>query len=76
VAPSADAVNAGTYALARPLYIYVSKQALASNSALKAFVDYYLSDAGIKSVTDVKYIALPSAELEQSRSTWQSESAA
>lgn len=76
VAPSAATVNDGTYPLGRTLYIYVSKEALASSPALKAFVDYYLSEAGIKAVTDVKYIALPSAELQQSRSTWQSATAA
>lgn len=76
VAPGPDTVNAGTYPLARTLYIYVNKDKLASNATLKGFVDYYLSDAGIKAVTDVKYIALPSAELAASRSTWKSDSGA
>jgi phosphate transport system substrate-binding protein len=76
VAPGVDTVNDGTYPLGRTLYIYVSKEKLAGNAALKAFVDYYLSDVGIKSVTDVQYIALPSADLATSRSTWSTESAA
>jgi phosphate transport system substrate-binding protein len=76
VAPGADTVNDGTYPLGRTLYLYVSKEKLAGNAALKAFVDYYMSDAGIKSVTDVQYIALPSADLATSRSTWSKESAA
>ena len=70
VAPSAATVIDGTYPLSRTLYIYVNADKLATSAALKAFVDYYLSDAGIKAVTDVNYIALPSAELAQSRSTW------
>ena len=74
--PSADAVNAGTYGLARTLYIYVSKQALASNPVLTSFVSFYLSDAGIKAVTDVQYIALPTKDLESSRASWQSEATA
>lgn len=76
VAPGVDTVNAGTYPLGRTLYIYVSKEKLASNPALKAFVDFYLSDAGISAVTDVQYIALPAADLEASRSTWNAASAA
>ncbi len=76
VAPSAATVNDATYPLGRTLYIYVSKEKLAGNAALKAFVDYYLSDAGIKAVTDVQAIALPAADLATSRSTWSTESAA
>ncbi len=72
VAPGADTVNAGTYPLSRTLYIYPNTDKAAASPALTAFVDYYLSDAGIKAVTDVNYIALPSAELETSRSTWSS----
>ncbi len=71
VAPGAATVNAGTYPLARTLYIYVNTDKMASSPALKAFVDFYLSDAGIKAVTDVNYIALPSGELQASRITWQ-----
>jgi phosphate transport system substrate-binding protein len=71
VAPSAASVNDGSYPLGRTLYIYVNTDKLASSPALKAFVDYYMSDEGIKSVTDVQYIALPDQELQSSRSTWQ-----
>jgi phosphate transport system substrate-binding protein len=74
-APGADSVNDGSYPLARTLYLYVSKEKLASNPALKAFVDFYLSDQGIQAVTDVQYIALPSPELAQSRSTWKADTA-
>lgn len=76
VEPSAAAVNDGTYPLGRTLYLYVNKEKLASNPALKPFVDYYLSEEGIKAVTDVQYIALPTADLEASRSTWSTESGA
>ena len=71
VAPSAAAVNDGTYPLGRTLYIYVNTDKLASNPALKPFVDYYLSDEGISAVTQVQYIAIPTEELQTSRSTWQ-----
>jgi phosphate transport system substrate-binding protein len=75
VEPSSENVNAGTYPISRLLYIYVSKQALSSNPALKPFVDFYLSDDGIASVTDVQYIALPDDQLAVSRDTWSSEGA-
>jgi phosphate transport system substrate-binding protein len=76
VSPGVETVNDGTYPLGRTLYIYVSKEKLASNPALNAFVDYYLSDEGLAAVTDVQYIALPDADLQASRSTWDTESAA
>jgi len=75
VAPSVDTVNEGTYPLGRTLFIYVSKQKLAGNDALKAFVDFYLSDEGIAAVTAVQYIALPASDLEASRAVWDSGSA-
>ena len=71
VAPGADTVNDGTYPLSRTLYLYVNTDKMASSPALKPFVDYYLSDEGIKAVTDVNYIALPTDELAASRTTWQ-----
>jgi phosphate transport system substrate-binding protein len=71
VSPSADTVNDGSYPLGRTLYIYVNTDKLASSPALQAFVDYYLSDEGISAVTQVQYIALPSDELQSSRTTWQ-----
>jgi len=71
VAPSAATVNDGTYPLGRTLYIYVNTDKLASNPALKPFVDYYLGAEGISAVTQVQYIALPTEELQTSRSTWQ-----
>ena len=44
VAPSAEAVQDGSYVpLSRPLYIYVSKSA-AARPEVKAFVDYYFEN--------------------------------
>jgi phosphate transport system substrate-binding protein len=75
VAPSADAVVDGSYPLSRSLYIYVSAEKLDENQALKPFVDYYLSDEGLASVSAVQYIDLPADRIEATRSTWESESA-
>jgi phosphate transport system substrate-binding protein len=75
VAPGEDTVIDGTYPLARSLYIYVNPNKITENPALAPFVDYYLSDEGIASVTAVQYVALPTDRLEAARSAWESASA-
>ena len=75
VTPSPDTVTDGTYPLARSLYIYVNPNKIAENPALAPFVDYYLSDEGIASVTAVQYVALPADRLEAARAAWESASA-
>jgi phosphate transport system substrate-binding protein len=75
VTPSPDTVIDGTYSLARSLYIYVNPNKIAENPALAPFVDYYLSDEGIASVTAVQYVALPADRLEAARAAWESASA-
>jgi phosphate transport system substrate-binding protein len=58
VAPTAENINSGKYApLSRPLFIYVSKKALA-RPEVKAFADYYFKD--LKVVKEVGYVPLPS----------------
>jgi phosphate transport system substrate-binding protein len=45
VGPSSEAAQNGTYTpLARPLFIYVSKQAVVDNANVKAFVDFYVDN--------------------------------
>jgi phosphate transport system substrate-binding protein len=61
VAPSFDTIKAGTYApLSRPLYIYVSKEAL-KRAEVKEFVSFYLENAK-ELVPDAGYVALPEAD--------------
>lgn len=72
VAPSIETIADGSYPLSRSLYIYVNTDKAASNEALAAFVDYYLSDAGIIATGEAGYVDLPSADLEATRSTWSS----
>jgi phosphate transport system substrate-binding protein len=58
VTPSAQSVEAGTYTpLARPIFIYVRKDA-ADRPEVKAFVEFYLKNAA-KLVGDVGYVPLP-----------------
>ena len=58
VPPTAENINSGKYSpLSRPLFIYVSKKALA-RPEVKAFVEFYLSKDE-KLVKEVGYIPLP-----------------
>jgi phosphate transport system substrate-binding protein len=71
VEPSAEAITDGSYPLSRGLYIYVNATAAEYNEAVSGYVDYYLSDEGIASVTEVGYVELPADQLEASRTTWE-----
>ena len=57
--------------MSRPLFIYVNTDKEAANPAITAFVDYYLSDAGIADVTEADYIALTDDAARRTRSTWE-----
>lgn len=59
VAPTEEAVLDGTYApLARPLFIYVSKQAADEKPEVKAFIDFYLDPANAELVGETGYVPL------------------
>jgi len=74
IEPTRDTIADQSYPLSRTLYIYVNK-AKVSDPAIKAFVDYYLSDSGIvDAVQQTGYVDLPSDQIESSRSTWTSAS--
>jgi len=73
VMPSRDTIANQSYPLSRTLYIYVNKAKAQSNPALKAFVDFYLTDAGItQGVQQAGYVDLPSDQIDKTRSTWSS----
>lgn len=72
VAPSAEAVIGGSYPLARSLYIYVNPLKIEENPALQPFVDFYLTDEGLASVEEVKYISLPDDRIQATRDSWES----
>ncbi|MEO0476812.1 MAG: PstS family phosphate ABC transporter substrate-binding protein [Planctomycetota bacterium] len=60
VAPAPDTIESGKYnPFSRPLFIYVKKSSL-ERPEVKAFVDFYLADAGDFS-EEVGYVALPSS---------------
>jgi phosphate transport system substrate-binding protein len=63
VEPSAENVIAGAYApLSRPLFIYVSKQAVERPEVAK-FVEFYLKNVKLLG-SEVKYVPLPDAAYE------------
>jgi phosphate transport system substrate-binding protein len=70
VTPNADSIASFEYPLSRPLFIYVSVNRLTQNSSLGPFVDYYLSEEGLSAVADAGYVALPAADLEETRAAW------
>jgi phosphate transport system substrate-binding protein len=75
VAPDRDTIASASYPLSRTLYIYVNKS-MVTDPAVKAFVDYYLTDAGIKDdVNQVGYVNLPDDKIQGTRDTWSSASA-
>lgn len=55
VMPSNTTVLDGTYALSRPLFMYTNGD---PSGASKDFIDFVLSDAGQKLVTDAGFVAL------------------
>ena len=71
VLPTPETIASAEYPLSRALYIYVNTDKAADSPALTAFVDYYLSDAGIAAVTEADYVALDSDELAASRTAWE-----
>ena len=72
VAPSIETIADGTYPLSRSLYIYVNTDAAASNPALAAYVDLYVSADGLAAAAEAGYVELPEADRSATQSTWAS----
>jgi phosphate transport system substrate-binding protein len=71
-APTFETISDGSYPLSRSLFIYVNNQKAAESEALQAYVDYYLSDTGIRtSVEEVSYVTLPDDRIEATRQVWE-----
>lgn len=60
VLPSAETVDSNTYVpLSRPLYLYVNKKSL-KRPEVAEYLQFYLSDAGQKLVTERKFLLMKS----------------
>jgi phosphate transport system substrate-binding protein len=70
ISPTDETIASAKYPLSRYLYIYVNAAKEKTTPAIGKFVDYYLSDPGIAAVTDVKYVALTSSDLANTKSVW------
>ncbi|CAN5704252.1 hypothetical protein BH20ACT2_BH20ACT2_07060 [soil metagenome] len=71
VAPTEETVADGSYPISRPLFIYVNAESAESNPGVAPYVDYYLSDEGIASATEVGYVALAEEDFQPSVDAWE-----
>lgn len=68
VAPTPENIESGKYSpLSRPLFIYVNKAKVTDSAALKAYLQYYVSDAGQKIIAEEDFITLSAEALEKTR---------
>jgi phosphate transport system substrate-binding protein len=58
VTPNTATIASGEYPFSRPLFIYVNLEDAATKPEVAAFVDFYLSEAGLESIDDAGYIRL------------------
>ena len=71
VEPTEETIRDGSYPIARDLFIYVNAAEAESNPAVSAYVDYYLSEAGLASVSEVGYVDLDDTALQESMDAWE-----
>jgi phosphate transport system substrate-binding protein len=77
VAPNFDTIADGSYPLSRSLFIYVNNQKASESEALRAYVEFYLSDTGLVSAVErVAYVTLPEDRVQATRDTWEESKAA
>lgn len=59
VAATPETIAAGEYPVSRSLYIYVNSARAAASTAVRAYVDFYVSETGLgRAVSDVGYVVL------------------
>jgi len=71
VAPEQASVDAGTYPLARPLFMYTDAKILAEKPQVVAFLNFYLTNVN-DNIVDVGYFPAPAADLEASVASFMS----
>jgi phosphate transport system substrate-binding protein len=72
VKPTEDSIRSGEYILSRPLFIYVSTEALKNDKAVKPFVDFYLSPQNLdRLVNAAKYVTIPASLEKESRAQYE-----
>jgi len=72
VKPTEDSIRSGEYLLSRPLFIYVSTDALKNNGAVKPFVDFYVSKQNLdRLVRAAKYVTIPASLEDEARAQYE-----
>ena len=72
VAPTEETIRSGDYLLSRPLFIYVSTQAMEENPAVQQFVDFYVSEENLNRLVEAaKYVTLPDSLSQESRAQYE-----
>ena len=72
VRPTEDSIRSGEYLLSRPLFIYVSTDALKKNKAVEPFVDFYVSKQNLDRLVEAaKYVTIPNSLEQQSRAQYE-----
>jgi phosphate transport system substrate-binding protein len=76
VTPSEKTVQNGSYLpLSRTLFIYPNSAKVASNSAVKSFLDFYMTKKTLtKTVKEAGYAPLATADIQASIATWKAAS--
>jgi phosphate transport system substrate-binding protein len=70
IAPSTETIQSGEYPLSRPLFIYVSTQALEENPSVEEFVTFYLENLN-QFVEQAQYVPLSDQGLQEARERFQ-----
>jgi phosphate transport system substrate-binding protein len=70
IAPTEETIASNEFPLSRDLFIYVNDARVEEKPALQQFVDYYLSDEGIASVSEAGYVQLADEDLQATRDAW------
>ncbi len=70
IAPSTETIQSGEYPLSRPLFIYVSTQALEENPSVEEFVTFYLENLN-QFVEQAQYVPLSDAGAQEARERFQ-----
>jgi phosphate transport system substrate-binding protein len=73
VEPTEETIRDGSYPIARDLFIYVNSAKLAENPSLDAYVDFYLSEAGLASVAEVGYVDLAEEDIQATLAAWEAQ---
>lgn len=70
VAANAETIASNEYPIARDLFIYVNNAKAEENEALRAYVDFYVTEGLDTAVAEVGYVPLTDAAKDEVRAAW------